>query len=1501
MIQLELVRAREGDDPHAFQGGRQHYLCRSQGGAFHEVTLDWDATLLDNLASSSRATPGARAAAELGERLRAFISGTALQQEAPALINGETRTIQLVFSAAELYALPWELLTLGGSGLCLGQAPGAHIVRRWPGLSARPPARVASPEPGRLLLAWSEAAGPCGWRAHRDALAEVATRFGAFDVERDVLGDASLSAIVARLAEARRSGRPYTALQVLCHGRGGAEGGALLLTGSGSLGVDGGALRGALSPFLDSLRLIVLCACEAGSTGAPGGILGGPALALHRAGAEAVVAPRVPISLGAAEQMTRVLHHALLQEARPLEEAVARLRGALQAEAGMAWAAMQLFAHTDPGEDVRPYVLRPYRGLLRFEDEHRGLFFGREQELTHLVERVVGAGRGERPRLQLLCGASGVGKSSLITAGLIPALREAGWRCVVLRPGPTLDAELEQARAQGSGPLLVVVDPFQELFRLEDPRERDHCFRLLQAATGERDVVVLAAIRLDYLGRCEEIRLADGGRLDALIYDDAHRVFLGALSPERLAEAITGPAARVGLQLEPGLVEVLLDETGAEPGALPLLQHLLDRLWLRREGRLLTHRALRALGGLSGALAGTAQSLLAGLEEEDRERALRLLVPLVEPADEGRPAGRRRALLDTLLPADPQERRRGRALLDTLADARLVLIHPWREGLGVELAHDALLLRWPELRQRVEASEEQHRRARELERWAADWAERRADADQGGPYLLRGSRLGYAQELAQRAHEPLPAPVLALLEASAAAEAGALERERRQLEERETLAQAALRGAARARDAALLATARARRTEDPTLAILLLRAVSSPEQPLDWAGEALGLLREPVCIAEIPPMVDLRLLTLGPQARPLALWARGSTARLGSPTDSAEPIVSLELLAPPVCADWAPDGASLFVGTEIGEIVHLSLNAAPRTLFRLRTTLTCLRVSADGARVAVGGQDGRVRVYTLDERDAQVYSGHSGAITDLDWSTDGALLLSASEDGSARLWSLADRDFTVLRGPRGAVSCARLSPRGARLLLAGEDGLVRIWDRAGGVTLTEQSVGCAVRAAIWRPSGGAVVGDALGRLHLLGQDGRERRVLAGASVSLSTLSLGQDGTLRTIDAAGRARIWRLDPSNQAPWLHRLPERRVWDLGWLPAEAGPTADAGLIVAAGERTLERVVVGEGSRVLAQAAELDTARALALAPNGRTVAVACEDDVIWLIDLEKGRSLGSLARGESPLRALAWSADGELLACGDADGCVRLLDRELRLVSQIVQSHEIRALAFDSRSTRLLSLSADGTLLVWSSDAPEPWRIGTPRARRQSEPPDAIVAARWASALGVVLLGFADGRIALADPVSRSLRPLAQAQGRVRALAASSAGAIAFTGELGQVWLVPAGGGPERALRSGRGPVRQLEFDARGAHLLGVDESGKVWLLAVSDAGDPLEIDLRPARATLASLDATGERLAVAGDDGVLRVWPLSTKTLRGLLSEATGLELTADQRRRYLGEE
>ena len=353
---------------------------------------------------------------------------------------------------------------------------------------------------------------------------------------------------------------------------------------------------------------------------------------------------------------------------------------------------------------------RPFNGLATFEPDDAALFFGRERLVGEVVAHVAGAS------LLGVVGASGSGKSSLIRAGLLPALSggalpgSESWAQVVIRPG---ERPLEELARAGT-PRVLVVDQLEEIFTHgADENERREFLDRLASASRDGTLVVLA-VRSDFYGR-----LADYPEIAGALAES--HVLVGAMTHAELRRAIELPALRAGAEVELALTDTLAGEVVDEPGALPLLSTTLLELW---EGGALTAAAYRETGGVRGSVARLAEGAFARFDPDEQATARSILLRLA--GGDGDLIVRRRASLDELDPG-------ARHVLDTLISARLVTVS---EGTA-EVAHEALLREWPRLRGWLAEDAEGRRLHEHLIRSARDWDKRGRDTAE----LYRGARL----------------------------------------------------------------------------------------------------------------------------------------------------------------------------------------------------------------------------------------------------------------------------------------------------------------------------------------------------------------------------------------------------------------------------------------------------------------------------------------------------------------------------------------------------------------------------------------------------------------------------------------------------------------------------------------------------------------------------------------------------------------------------------------
>jgi WD40 repeat protein/DNA-binding SARP family transcriptional activator len=946
-------------------------------------------------------------------------------------------------------------------------------------------------------------------------------------------------------------------------------------------------------------------------------------------------------------------------------------------------------AASGPGGSQPAVVLCPYKGLARFEQADRELFFGRERLVAELVTHLVA------PGLLGVVGPSGSGKSSLVRAGLLPTLADgvlpgsAHWTLAVMRPGEHPLGELARAahRAEpqrtvtagdqgdavdrpiraladaesgdGRGRLVLVVDQFEEVFTsCRDERERAAFLAALttaaQAADGYASIVVV--VRADYYGHCAADR-----RLTELLAAD--HVLVGPMSAEELRRAIVRPAERAGLQLEAGLAERLLADVAGEPGGLPLLSTALLECWQHRQGRTLTLAGYHASGEVKGAVARLAERAFGRLDAGQQAAARRLLLRLAGPGEGELVVGRRVPLAELDLEHDPDMA----AALTFLTEARLLTT----AEATVEVAHEALLRQWPRLRGWLE--EDAHGRVlhRHLIRAAQDWQDSGRDPGE----LYRGARLAAALDWASEHSTELNALERSFLDHSRQAADHELAEARRRAE-RETRSNRRLRGLlaglaavlvvavvagvlavvqqGRATRAALLADARGLRAQalveaDLDRSLLLAVQANRLDDSVDTRGALLAsLLRSPQAIGMLQADSRLLHLAVSPDGRTLAAGDEAGRILLWD-TATRRP-----LPAPPPLpkVDGDPDALNALAFSPDGRLL---VTAGSFTIYRWDLA----------AQKAAGSFD--ILSITREAGLSSVAVSHDGR----------RLAVGA---GGKVLW-LDPKTWTQVASPlvayaNGWVSRVALSPDGTTLatmgnLDAGGSSLV-LWDLASRRRIRSFDAD-ADGALAFSPNGRTLALSSRRRGQILLIDpatGKHGRTLSGHTAGVGALRFSHDGAiLASTGQDGTATMWDLATGRDRETLR-----------------GHTA--------------------------------AATGVAFSPDDRTLYTASSDNSVIVWDLAGDRRLGNsftagrrVSSKSFGTSAQSFSNGGGLLARGHDDGTVTLVDLTRRTsVGAPLRAHRgaVRAVAL-SRDGKLLATADAHTAIVWDLGARSP--VGRP----------------------------------------------------------------------------------------------------------------------------------------------------------------------------------------------
>ncbi len=1033
----------------------------------------------------------------------------------------------------------------------------------------------------------------------------------------------------------------------------------------------------------------------------------------------------------------------------------------------------------------------PFPGLHAFEAEDAAVFFGRNDDIRRVVERLNARRAHGGARLLALLAASGAGKSSLLRAGLIPRLQRdvrnwivfplirprtrpleelaraasivlgnsADWhvlhdRLAGAAPGDTLRqlAEALQARSQShSAHILLPIDQGEELFTTADPRERKSFLEVVSAASsGELPFICLLAMRADYLG---ELQKVEG------LSTPFEEISLKPMPLDRVGEIIRGPARVAGVQVEEELVTTVMRDA-ATPDALPLLAFTLRELYDRvGQGGRLTLDGYNALADAAAKLSplenavrrAADEAIAAAAPAPEQLDALRqaFVASLVGVNEQGDYV--RRPASWTQLPEQAQ------GLLNALVAARLLVVRSDGESRQVEVAHEALLSKWPRLRDWLDREREFLIGKGLLQRVVADW--QKAPEEQKQEALLSGLQLSRAwQWLGAHSYALSPTEQDFIRQSQRHAEAVAARRARlRRLLMTLTGVSSVVFGllsAIAVWEWRLSEINRAMASHNLGLALLTeagtLMQDERPARTYLTAGMAAGKVGMPgqAAVPHLAPQSDAFV-----QAQTIAAIS-GAAARF--------PIADIDHGRPAHAIALSPDGRRLaYAGLDqIVSLVDLP-GTTPRVLLRgHRERINKIEFAPSGKLVATAGFDGTIGLWDVDNPDHPVaLCGHRSQVREVDFDAEGKLIASASNDGTVRVWDVASRQEvkrfedvdgwalsvrfgrkagliaysdqkgnivvrdTVnwevkqrIRAPETDLISLSFSPDSRFIAAAGVDGTARIWravdgGQAGLLPQLKEKLwriayspdGRYIATASWE--GNVRLWDGETFAHVASFDGHDHWVndLAFAHPSTGPLSTGPGDLMATASEDGHVRLWRTDePSPMFKAVHDHDQEVL--------TAAFSSDGSKIVTGGRDGKAFIYhLDEHERLIRMCpavAHLHWVNGLAISPDGKLVAsvgtaAGSTSNVIKLTDTTTCASVKEIALGATQIHGLQLSAGGRLLAAASPDGIVRIWSIDGTEKARLTgHSGAVEGIDFDPSGRYLVSAGIDKKIIVWDT---------------------------------------------------------------------------------------------------------------------------------------------------------------------------------------------------------
>ena len=991
----------------------------------------------------------------------------------------------------------------------------------------------------------------------------------------------------------------------------------------------------------------------------------------------------------------------------------------------------------------------PFKGLASFEPADSDYFFGRERLVAELVARLVGAG------CVGIVGPSGSGKSSVMRAGLLPAVAEGvlpgseRWRRVLLRPGEHPIDELRRVLVSGArdplaealdtlqagGRLLLAVDQLEELFTACRSEAERAAFAeaLAGAATDpDRRAVVVVALRADFYGR-----LAGYPAFAELLGES--QVLVGPMHASELRRVVELPAGRVGLRVEPELADALVDDVEGEAGALPLLSTALLELWQKRQGHTLTLTSYRESGGVHGAVARLAEDTYARVPDGGKPLVRAIMLRLVGEGEGDAPVRRRAPIAELDLEGNEDVA----DVLTRLADSRLVSVGED----SVEVAHEALMREWPRLREWIGEDSEGRRLRRHITRAATGWDA--AGRDDGE--LYRGARLAAALEWTAGHALDLNELEREFVSESREVADQQTKRARRTNRRLRTLLVgvalllvAALaggtfaliqRGEARDAETAQVAQrlgAQALVDADFDRSLLLARqAVAIDDSPQTRGYLLSDLLRAPAVAGVMHGEGDiLRAIAVSPRGDTLAVgdfnhgvlfFDARSYEQIGEPLRTGKPVEGIA---------YSPDGSALAIGGE--GYVRLIDPRTRRQLASVRSSkpdlageadvVTRIAYTSDGSRLVtvVKGvsEEGWITV-----RDATTLAaigprieleGFTGAYVGSYFQSPGFALapddrtaIVASDADELVWWDIARRTETrrvqIGRG-RHAVA---VSPDGRTAAVGIERGFQLVDTRTGAIRTARGVAGEAPTWLLFSPDGGTLVSTSLDGTVAL-WDARSltlREILRGHSRAVQQPVFSPDGrTLYTVSHDGTAIAWDMTGDRGLARRFTFTHEPAPDKDGFDGHPGAFSPGGELIALGLseqgiglwdanalREWDLPLVDTGGEVWA----------LAFAPDGRRLAAVTDDGHATVWDVER-RSLlwGPSTIAPGAVLGVDFSVDGRTIATAGADG-VKLWDATTGDPVGTIPDQGVRAgdVAFSPDGSTLAFVHEQGgTVEIW-----------------------------------------------------------------------------------------------------------------------------------------------------------------------------------------------------------
>ncbi|MEH2137818.1 nSTAND1 domain-containing NTPase [Nostoc sp.] len=1089
----------------------------------------------------------------------------------------------------------------------------------------------------------------------------------------------------------------------------------------------------------------------------------------------------------------------------------------------------------------------PYRGLQAFDKEHAKFFFGRQEVVSLIQQKLAQA------NFIPIIGASGSGKSSVVRAGLIPVLEKNGWRILEpILPGIEPLAELKRAftqlferteireisalidteglstvisRLTGSERCLLVVDQFEEIFTLGSQEEERQRFIELLTQISEGQLAVVTTMRADFLEYCLNYK-----SLTQLIQDQA--VYMPPLLGAELEEAIASPASSQGYKLQMGLLGAIQQEVlGQEKGCLPLLQFALTELWEQREQQThqLTVAKFNELGGVIGTLNRHAEKLYANFTKQQQPWVQQIFLKLVRTGAEDKDTRQRQPKQELLSLAgdNSDEQQVINQVIEKLILGRLIVTYTEaREEVWIDLAHEALIEGWQTFAQWRQRDRDLRRLSDRLADALREWLNKRKNEK----YLMQGGLLAEVRENWEKLEFLSSPEAKNFYQCSDAYEQHQIATLEKALTE------------SRLRE-------KAARVEN----LLLFQPLDSLVLAIQAMGENLEKLPQQILA---PVQESLNRVT--------------SRARVSIPFRGHEGSISSVAIS--------ADGQTIVSGGDDGTVRLWNRQGFPlvEPLRGHQGKVYCVAISADGQTIVSGGSDSTMRLWNhqglplvepFRSHDVAKHFPGDGVIISITISADGQTIVSGGADGTVRLWNRQGLPLAEpFRGHQHIVMSVAISGDGQTIVSGGGDGTVRLWKRQG-LPLAEPFRGHegSVNSVAISADGQTVVSSNHneGKVRLWNRQGLPlAEPFRDHKNYVNSVAISADGqTIVSGSPNGTVQLWNLQGLPLTEPLH--------DQGWVNSVA-ISADGQTIISGGGDGTVRLWNHQG---LSLAEPLHDhqgkVNSVAISANGQTIVSGGDQGTVRLWNLQ-GLPLVQRLRGhQGKVTSVAISADGQTIVSGGHDGTMRLWNCQGLHSAKPSRGHEnyVNSVAISVDGQTIVSGGDDGKVWLWNNYP------GLPLAKPLHGHKNYVNSVAISADEQTIVSGGDDGKVWLWNRQGVTLaEPLRGHEGVVNSVAISVDGQMIVSGgDDGTVRLWNRQGVTlAEPLRGHEGVVNSVAISVNGQMIVSGGDDGTVRLW--NRQGVTLAEPLRGHEGSVNSvaISADGQTIVSGGADGTVRLW-------------------------------